>query len=555
MYIKKSWFTKNGKRYITYQIAESYRPGRGKNPRTRILATITHLGKPLIDKIALLLKFRDAKVIPDLASFFKQSYLFGAVVFLYLFMRQMRVIDCLNIIPRRARVLLVAVILNRILDPRSKLGSISWVKKTAFPFLFGIEKNKLVVNRIYEAMDILHNKMDKVLDSFFQENKKHTVLLLYDITSIFFEGKGPEELSRYGYSRDKRSGNPQILLSLCLNEEKMPIYFDILRGNIQDKATVIPLIKELRKRFNLSQSIFVGDRGMVRIENLEFLEKDEGGIDYIIALTHTEARELIFKQDIQPELFDKRIPVTVFIEEGKNVKRRYVLCGSEHRKWRDQELLEHLLKRGRAALEGVKKMVDAGRLKDPVKVIRRAQKKLTESKCEKFYDFKYEDGRFLIIEKTSFIERARALCGYYILRTTVVGMGDEEVEAHYKELKFVEDSFRQLKDLVEIRPIFHWKNRRVRTHIFLCILAQCVVNRIRDRLKSVGWLGEGKANTVSHFLDILEQINVGIFEIEGVEAKIITRLTVEHRNLLGLFDLEEKYFTSIVDVQKICRLI
>ncbi|HAW49528.1 TPA: hypothetical protein DCX16_01055, partial [bacterium] len=100
MYVKKSWCTKNGKRYTTYQIAESYRPGKGKPPKTRILATITKLGKPLIDKIALLLKSPDSAVISSVGSFYKESYTFGPIMFLYLFMKQIGIINCLNILPK-----------------------------------------------------------------------------------------------------------------------------------------------------------------------------------------------------------------------------------------------------------------------------------------------------------------------------------------------------------------------------------------------------------------------------------------------------------------------
>jgi len=286
---------------------------------------------------------------------------------------------------------------------------------------------------------------------------------------------------------------------------------------------------------------------MVSIENLEFLRQE--GLDYIVALTHTKARNLIFQKDIQPELFDEKIPVTVWVEEEK---KKYVLCGSKYRAEHDRYFLEKLLLKGRAALETVVKMVEEKRLKDPVKIIKRAQKKLTKSNGENFYDFKYENGKFEIIENTSFIEKARALCGYYVLCTTKVDMEDKEVEVHYKQLKFVEDSFKQLKDLVEIRPIFHWKDRRVKTHVFLCILAQTVVNKIRDTLKQKGWLDEEKGNTLAHFLDLLYQINLGVFEIEEVENTIITQLTPEQKKILSLFDLEQRYFTSYNSAKEVC---
>ena len=547
MFVKKSWNTKGKKRYFCYEIAESYRPGKGKYPRTRTLANITHLPKPLIDKIALLLKFPTASVISNLSSFFKNSFVFGPIVFLYLFMKKLKIIDCLKIIPVKSRVLLIAVILNRILEPRSKLAGVSWVKRTAFPLLFGIDKNKLVVNQVYKAMDILYQRMDEVLDNFFQTNKKQTILLLYDITSVFFEGAGPEELAKYGYSRDKRANNPQILLCLALNEEKLPIYFDILEGNSQDKQTVIPLIKKLQRKFSLTQSIFVGDRGMVTVENLQFLEREE--IDYIIALTHRKARELILEKDVQPELFDEKVPITIYSEE----KKKYVLCGSKYRKEHDQTLLHHLLEKGKKALETVAKMVETGRLKDSTKVIRRAQEKLTKAGCKNFYDFKYEDGKFRIIEKTSFIQKAKTLCGYYILETTKLEMADKQVESHYKQLKFVEDSFRQLKDLIEIRPIFHWKERRVKTHIFLCIIAQTVVNKIKDALKQAGWLKEEKTNSFSHFLDIFSQVDLGMFEIEKARKEIASELSEEAKRLLEIFKIEKEYFVNIEKVKEECH--
>ena len=168
MFIKKSWrINQNGRKSISYQIVESYRK-RGKKYAThKVLATITSLPGPLIEKIGILLKSPTAKVIPEIKDFFKNSFVFGPIVFLYFFMKKIKIIEGLKIIPVKSRILLLGMILNRILEPRSKLGSVSWVKKTSFPVLFGIDKNKLVVNQVYKAMDILYKKMDSVLDSFF----------------------------------------------------------------------------------------------------------------------------------------------------------------------------------------------------------------------------------------------------------------------------------------------------------------------------------------------------------------------------------------------------
>jgi transposase len=503
------------------------------------LATITKLGKPLIDKIALLLKSPNAVIIEDLKSFFKASFTYGEIVFLCLFMKKIKIIKALSCVPIRSRLLLIGVILNRILLPRSKLGSISWVKNTAFPFLSGLDKTKLCVSRIYKAMDCLSRRLDKVLDNFWKENKGKTTLLLYDVTSVFFEGNGPT-LAKYGHSRDEKPNNPQILLSLCLNEDKLLVYFDILEGNMQDKKTVIPFIQKVKEKFSCKNCIFVGDRGMVTVENLEFLERE--GIDYIVALTHTEARELIYKSPIQLEIFDKELPVTIVEDLDGKVFKKYVLCGSSYRKERDKDMLERLLERGKKELESVRSMVERGIIRDEVKVIKRAQKKLVKSRCERFYDFTYKEGKFEIIEKREFIEKARALCGYYILKTTLVDKKEEEIEENYKQLRAVEaTTFRELKELVKIMPIYHWRDRRVRIHVFLCILAQQVVNKIRDVLRREGWLSAEK-NTNSCF-SIFQSISLGVFKIERREKKIITPLTEEQERLLEIFGIEKEYFT------------
>lgn len=537
MFVKKSWNTKGKKRYICYEIAVSYRPKGGKYPRTKTLANITHLPKPIIDKITALLKDPD-NVVVNLKSFFKKSYILGSLVFLYYFMRNIGVISALKSIPLRSRILLIGVIMNRILNPRSKLGYTSWIKNTAFPVLFGMEKKKLVVSQVYKAMDVLFRRMDEVLDAFLEQNNKGAVFLIYDVTSVFFEGKGPEELARYGFSRDEKPNNPQILLLMCLNEKRLPVYFDVIEGNVQDKKTVIPMIKKMKERFGIKNSIFVGDRGMVSIENLDFLEKE--GIDYIVALTHVGARKLIFRNNVQLEVFDRQVPVTIFSDE----KRKYVLCGSEFRRERDRVELESILEKGRRALEKVKDMVERGRIKDREKVIRRAQKKLTEAECEKFYDFTYRDGKFEIVERRENIEMARKLCGYYVLETTLKDMDAKSVEENYKQLKHVENAFRELKDIVEIRPIFHWKARRVKTHVFLCILAQVVVNQIKGVLKEKGWLRGNKGQSFERFLEILNEISLGMFEVEGKEEGIITALTSEQRELIRMFDMDERYFKN-----------
>ncbi len=237
----------------------------------------------------------------------------------------------------------------------------------------------------------------------------------------------------------------------------------------------------------------------------------------------------------QKELFDKEVPITILVDGKEKIK--YVLCGSEFRKEHDIKTLNRLLEKGKKALKEVKEMIDKGKIRNKTKVIRRAQKKLTKSGAENFYDFTYSDGEFKIIENKRYIEMARNLCGYYILKTTKIDMPDEDVENNYKQLKIVERAFRELKDLVEIRPIFHFRCRRVRTHIFLCILAQVLASKTKDVLKKSGWLDKQKNHSLQYFLDIISSIQLGIFEIEDVKERVINELEETECEVLKLFNM------------------
>lgn len=539
MFVKKSWRTTEGKKYTSHEIVKSYRPSAGANPRHEVLANISFLPIETIKKIAILLKSPKAEVIKDLNSFFKETYTYGAIMFFYLLMEKIGIIKAMAGIPRVSKKMMIAVIINRIMDARSKLGSVDWIKGTAFSYLFDIEKDELKVNQIYKSMDVFFRKMDEVMSKFFEGNKRGTKFLLYDVTSTFFEGEGPKEIAKQGYSRDKRGDRPQILIALCLNENRLPVYFDIFAGNIQDKKTVIPIIEKIKKDFDAAECIFVGDRGMVSVDNLERITEER--LYYIVALTHKEARKLLWEKKIERELFDKELPIMIRIE---GEERKYVLCGSEYRKEHDLKVLNKLLEKGKASLEGVRKMVENGYVKDHTKTIRRAQKRLTKSNGEKFYDFSYKEGKFEIIENKEYIDMAKNLCGYYVLESTKVDMPDKEVEEHYKGLKFVERAFRELKEVVEIRPVFHWKERRVRVHIFLCILAQALVNKCMQILKESKWLDKDKNYSFRYFLDILSRIELGIFEIEDAREKIISELDEEQIEILKIFDMNLKWFKN-----------
>lgn len=541
MFVKKSWSINKGKKYYSYQIVESYRTEKGT--RHRIIANISKLPLKVIEKITAILKYEKSKVINDKDDFFKASSIYGPIAFFMLFIKNIGALSAFNLIPIKSRKRIFSIILNRIIDPKSKLGLSSW---RGIEKIFDIKNNN--VNRIYEAMDVFYNKIDTVMESFYKSGSENIKFLLYDITSIYFEGKGPS-FAKHGYSRDKRPDRPQILLGLCLNELGFPVYLKFFEGNIQDKKTVIELIEEIKNKYKVKNFVFIGDRGMITLDNINKLK--ELGLGYIMALTHRESRKLL--KDIEYlEVFDNQIPIE--IKRDKNEK--YILCGSKYRKEHDLKLFDKILEKGKKALLEVQKMIDNGRILNIEKIIKRAQKKLTKSGADHYYDFKIKYDsiksslRLEIIEKKDIIETARylntrKLCGYYILKTTELKMKDSEVLENYKNLQTVENAFKELKHLIKIRPVFHYKDRRVITHTFLCLLAQTIVNQCRKVLKEKEWIYEKKENSFGAFLDILNQIKLGMFKFDDKVEFIVTSLSNQHEEILNMFNINKKDFLNL----------
>jgi len=544
MFLKRCARIHKGKTYQSWWIVEARREKRMS--KHRYIMNVTRFTPLQRKRIVKLLRSPDAQLIEDMEEFFQEGIDYGHIVF---FLYQMKELGLTSILKRylskKALSLVLAIILNRIIKPSSKMEAVGWIKETSFPYFCSLKEKDYHANRVYEAMDEVHDNLDDIMEEFYQLSGEKPLFLLYDITSVYFEGRCVKK-SKNGYSRDKRPDRPQVLLGLVLNEKGFPVHFEIFEGNLKDSETLEGVVKKVKARFGIEKAIFVGDRGMITLDNIKTVTDEKLG--YIMALKHEAAKDLLREKDIEPLLFDKKLPVTISEEDGK----KYVLCGSECRKERDLYVFNKLLEKGREALKVVERMVDKGRLKKYDKVIKRAQKKLTESKALKYYDFSYKEGQeFRIIEKKAEIERAKRLCGYYILETSETEMADDKVEGCYKRLQEVERVFRDLKDLIDIRPVYHWIERRVESHIFLCLLSQVVLGRTRRKLKEGGWLGKKKENTLEKFITLLGTIQLGKFSIEDKNI-----LRVQKKNPLKdvLFEVFNLPSFDLARDTEICRV-
>ena len=511
MFLKRCLAKFKDKEYETFWIVESYRDDNNKI-KHKYLLDVTRFTPKQRENLKKVLKNPDALVYEDLNEIFDSAYSYGDIVFLLLIFKKLGLIKILNKhLDKKSLSLILAVILNRIINPTSKLESVNWIKNTAYPLFTEINLEDLHVNRIYEAMDKLNENLNSIMEDFYMLGGETPKFLLYDITSTYFEGSSVRK-AKYGYSRDEKDNNPQVILGLVLNEKGFPIHFEIFDGNTQDRETVQSILQRIKDRFGIERATFIGDRGMISIHNIEKIKSL--GFNYILAMKHSSARELLKKNNIQPELFDSELPITILEEDDK----KYVLCGSIYRRERDLKSFNIILDKGRKTLNEVKEMVKSGVIKDSAKILRRAERKLSRTKASSYFDFAYINGEFSFWEKEELIEKSRALCGYYILETTEKDLPDIEVENRYKNLQEVERAWRDLKDIVKIRPIFHFKDRRVETHIYLCLIAQAVIGYIRRRLKEKGWLSKVKENTLEYFFEELNSISIGKFNINNKEV-------------------------------------
>jgi len=534
MFQKRCARVYKGKTYESWWAVEAYRE-KGK-VKHRYVMNITNYSPSQRERIIKILNNPEACLIEDMEDFFQKGIDYGQIVFFLYQMKELGITELLSKnLSKKTVALIVAVLLNRIIKPASKMEAIQWVKDTAFVHFSSLKEKDYSANRVYEAMDEVYDNLEDIMEDFYSLSGGKPIFLLYDITSVYFEGRKVKR-AKNGYSRDRRPDRPQVLLGIVLNEKGFPVHFQVFDGNLRDSQTVEGVVKKVKKRFEIEKAIFVGDRGMITVDNIE--EITSKGLGYIMALKHEAAKDLLIEKGIQLELFDQRLPIKIHQEDGK----KYVLCGSEYRKERDLSVFRALLKKGREALEVVKRMVDKGRLKEYDKVIRRAQRKLTESGASRYYDFQYRDGKFRTIEKDEEIKRGESLCGYYILETSEVGLEDEKVEEHYKGLQEVERVFRDLKDLIDIRPVYHWIDRRVETHIFLCLLAQVVLGKVRRKLKEGGWLGKKKENTLENFINRLDTIKMGEFIIEERRIFRVQRENPLHDVLLRIFGIHQFEF-------------
>ena len=386
--------------------------------------------------------------------------------------------------PERQRTL--AMIVARILDPGSKLATARGLAEaTARDSLAEtLALGEIDEDDLYAAMDWLLERQDAIERRLARRHLKDGALVLYDLTSVYLEGRRCP-LGRRGYSRDGKRGKLQIEFGLLCDAEGCPVAVEVFHGNTADPATVGAQVDKLRHRFGFSKVVLVGDRGMLTEARIREDVKP-AGLDWISALRGPAVRSLVESGAVQLSLFDEKDLVEIrsdaYPGERLMVCRNPLLAEERARK-RDE-----LLQATEALLDPIVAATkrEKWRLKGQDKIGVRVGKVVGKYKMAKHFELKIGEESFGYRRKPESIAAEAALDGLYVVRTSLAEtqLDAEATVRAYKRLSAVERAFRSLKTVdLKVRPVFHRTAERVRAHVLLCMLAYYVEWHMRQRLR------------------------------------------------------------------------
>lgn len=429
----------------------------------------------------------------------------------------------------------LAMIVGRLVYSGSKLSLSHRWKDTALWELCGVQGEVDVDNHCYEAMDRLLQRQGAIQETLARRHLRNGALVLYDITSSYFEGQYEDsDIVAFGYNRDGKRGHEQMVIGLLCSSEGCPVALEVFPGNTQDAATVVKKIAELQKTYGIEEIIFVGDRGMVTRANYEKV-KDIEGLHTISALTHRQIVELLNRKVIQVDMFDEKHIVEVI--DPDNTGQRYCLCRNPKSAERETRTRKALMDVTRTALQKISQSKWKG---TPEAIGKRVGKVFAKTKMEKFVQWEVKEGRLLWSFKEDKAYAEQLLDGCYIINTDVPEelMDKQGIVASYKKLALVEQAFRNLKTVqLEIRPVYHKTDDRIRCHVFLCMLAYYIQWHMNQRLKPL-FQSDGKNKhrrwTFENVIERLKSVRREIVTVEDTSCKIVSTPDEEQKRILDL---------------------
>jgi hypothetical protein len=405
------------------------------------------------------------------------------------------------------------LVANRLIAPRSEHGLAGWLEtdflcdRQGRRFVPHWRKHRRVrvhfrqLEAWYRTLDQLHAGKDKIEVALYRRLRDlfsfKPELVLYDITSTYFEGAGPVNFAKHGYSRDGKPHNVQVIVGVVM-VAGWPIAHHVWAGNRVDHATVQEVVQDLRTRFDFGRIVFAGDRGMVTDKNLDSFSK--GGNGFLVGLKRRRNRKLNAWLAAVDEAKWIDCPAGINAQERKtnpprtraqevpsgDDRMRVIVIDSDERRTYEQAMRQLSMERARLKLEKLKERVASGDLKHPEKIGAAAERIMQKHHGHRYFAWRLHEGAFEFFESEKHFAQEKRIEGKYVVATSEKDLTVQDAVALYKDLANVEYGFRQLKDVLEMRPIYHHIERRVKAHIFVAALALLVQRFIGRRLAEAG---------------------------------------------------------------------
>lgn len=467
-----------GREYESVLLRQSYREG-GK-VRNRTVGNLSHLPPQVIEGIRAMLSGR---VLVDAEQAFEvvRSLPHGHVAAV---LGVLRALDLERLLARqrcRERDLAVAMICQALIGAGSKL---SWTRRLSQTTL----AQELALGEVKEAellsaLDWLYERQGRIERALAGRHLEPGSFVLYDLSSSYLEGRACP-LAALGHSRDGKRGKLQVTWGLVCSPEGRPVAVRVHEGNMADPKTLPGAVEAVSRDFGIERVVFVGDRAMITQAHADTLK--QRGIEFITALKAPQVKALVDSGALQLSLFDETNLAEIQSEQFPG--ERLVVCRNPAVAAERARKREDLLGATERELDKVKAMVERprGRLRraDAGKIGERLGRVSNKHQVAKHFELQIADGAFSYRRKTEQIAGEAALDGIYVLRSSCPAdtLGTAAVVRVYKQLKMAERAIRTLKSALEVRPIRHYLEERVRAHFFLCMLAYYVCFELQRRL-------------------------------------------------------------------------
>jgi Transposase DDE domain len=466
-------------------LRESYRED-GK-VRKRTLANLSCLSEEVIEGLKVLL--RGGVAVPSVEEVFtvERTLPHGHVAAVLGAARGSGSSTWFGTAPQELQPVLLAMLVARVISPASKLATHRLLHDDTASSSLGrvLGVGQCGVDELYQALDWLHDAQPAIERRLARQHLMGQTLVLYELTSTWMTGQCCE-LAAHGHSRDGKRDDPQIVFGLLCSAEGCPVAVEVFKGNTADPATVAAQVTKLKERFGIEHVAWVGDRGMLTSARIEQVLKP-AGMDWVSSLRAPQIAQLAEEHGpFQPSLFDERNLLELTSQHFPD--ERLVVCRNpalaEERARKRGELL------GATEVDLNKIVAATQRARNPLRgedaIGVRLGRVIGRFHMAKHFEITITQTSLSYRRKLDAIAAEAALDGLYVIRTSLSAtkLDDNATVAAYKSLAHVERAFRSMKTVdLQVRPIFHYTEERVRAHVFLCMLAYYVEWHMRQRLK------------------------------------------------------------------------